>query len=129
MHSTNMYWLLRLGGDLGAQSATRPSTARAPTPPPPPPPLRAPLPRRSALQAASIPPRHPGRAHTHLKVAQLYITNPLLLHGRKFHLRLWVNVTGHRPLRAYMHARGLVLFSSQEYEPGGWRCLRFFGPE
>lgn len=72
----------------------------------------------AALRAAAAPPRHPGRPHTHLKVAQLYITNPLLMEGRKFHLRLWVLVTGQRPLRAYMHAQGLVLFSSQPYEPG-----------
>lgn len=70
------------------------------------------------MQAAQAPPRHPGRPHTHLKVAQLYITDPLLLQGRKFHLRLWVLVTGARPLRAYMHAQGLVLFSSTAYEPG-----------
>ncbi|GBF94938.1 tubulin tyrosine ligase [Raphidocelis subcapitata] len=74
------------------------------------------VPTCSALQAASLPPRHPGRAHTHLKVAQLYITNPMLLSGRKFHLRLWVAVTGHAPLRAYMHTQGLVLFSSQAYD-------------
>ncbi len=29
-----------------------------------------------------------------LKVAQRYLTDPLLLDGRKFHLRLWVVVTG-----------------------------------
>lgn len=44
----------------------------------------------------------------------------MLLAGRKYHLRLWVVVTGQRPLRAYMHTRGLVLFSSQAYEPGEW---------
>ena len=35
--------------------------------------------------------------------------------GRKFHLRLWLLVTGHSPLRAYLHDRGLVLFSSEQY--------------
>ena len=76
------------------------------------------VPTCAALQAASQPPRHPGRPHTHLKVAQRYITDPLLLRGRKFHLRLWVVVTGHAPLRAYMHTQGLVLFSSVDYAPG-----------
>jgi tubulin polyglutamylase TTLL6/13 len=52
-------------------------------------------------------------------VAQLYVTNPLLLSGRKFHLRLWMLVTGHAPLRAYMHTKGLVLFSSQPYDKSG----------
>jgi hypothetical protein len=79
------------------------------------------------VQAASQPPRHPGRPHTHLKVAQLYVTNPLLIRGRKFHLRLWVLVTGHAPLRAYMHTRGLVLFSSAAYDPGEARRGAFCG--
>lgn len=84
-------------------------------------PLFGPAPRnpRSALRAAVLPPRHPARPHTHLKVAQLYITDPLLVRRRKFHLRLWLLVTGHAPLRAYMHTRGLALFSSSDYEPGG----------
>ncbi len=39
-----------------------------------------------------------------LQVAQLYITRPLLLAGgRKWHMRLWVVVTAHAPLRAYVH--------------------------
>jgi tubulin polyglutamylase TTLL6/13 len=51
-----------------------------------------------------------------LKVAQLYVRDPLLVRGRKFHLRLWVLVTGARPLRAFLHDEGLVLFSSEPYE-------------
>jgi hypothetical protein len=46
------------------------------------------------------------------------VTDPLLLDGRKFHFRLWMLVTGHAPLRAYLHDQGLVLFSSAAYEPG-----------
>ncbi|KAG2432444.1 hypothetical protein HXX76_008790 [Chlamydomonas incerta] len=52
-----------------------------------------------------------------LQVAQHYVTDPLLVLGRKFHLRLWVLVTAHSPLRAYLHRRGLVLFSSERYDP------------
>ncbi|KAG2454005.1 hypothetical protein HYH02_001048 [Chlamydomonas schloesseri] len=52
-----------------------------------------------------------------LQVAQQYVTNPLLVLGRKCHLRLWVLVTAHSPLRAYLHRRGLVLFSSEPYDP------------
>ena len=64
-----------------------------------------------------------------LQVAQLYLTRPLLLEGRKSHLRLWLLVISqpgatrgaHRsidpPHRAYLHDRGLVLFSSETYKP------------
>eukprot|EP00198_Chlamydomonas_reinhardtii_P005350 XP_001694686.1 predicted protein [Chlamydomonas reinhardtii] len=50
-------------------------------------------------------------------VAQQYVTDPLLVLGRKCHLRLWVLVTAHCPMRAYLHKRGLVLFSSEPYDP------------
>ena len=41
-----------------------------------------------------------------LQVAQMYVTRPLLLQGRKSHLRLWVLVTQHHPLKAYLHRQG-----------------------
>lgn len=44
--------------------------------------------------------------------AQLYVKDPLLIHERKFGIRVWILVTGHNPLRSYMHTKGLVLFSS-----------------
>ena len=44
--------------------------------------------------------------------AQRYVADPLLIQGRKFGIRVWVLVTGHDPLRVYMHANGLVLFST-----------------
>lgn len=69
-----------------------------------------------ALQVAVRPPKNPSKPQTHVKVAQQYITNPLLLQGRKFHLRLWLLVTSHQPLRAYLHNQGLVLFSSEPYD-------------
>ena len=62
-------------------------------------------------------------------MAQLYLTRPLLLEGRKSHLRLWLLVVSHPgpargahrsldpPYRAYLHDRGLVLFSSETYRP------------
>ncbi|KXZ46792.1 hypothetical protein GPECTOR_40g526 [Gonium pectorale] len=52
-----------------------------------------------------------------LQVAQLYVGRPLLVGGRKCHLRCWLLVTAHSPLRAYLHRRGLVLFSSELYDP------------
>lgn len=75
------------------------------------------LPTQQALAAASQPPATGTKRKHSLQVAQLYCQNPMLLEGRKFHLRLWVVVTGHAPLRAYLHRRGLVLFSSHPYNP------------
>jgi hypothetical protein len=46
-------------------------------------------------------------------LAQRYISDPLLIDGRKFGVRLWVVVTGVAPLRAYLSDKGLVLFSTE----------------
>ena len=48
-------------------------------------------------------------------IAQRYITNPLLIDGRKFHLRLYLVITNLNPLRALLHKEGLVLFASSNY--------------
>ena len=48
-------------------------------------------------------------------VAQRYITNPLLVNGRKFHIRLYLLITSLQPLRAYLHKEGLVLFAISNY--------------
>ena len=48
-------------------------------------------------------------------VAQKYITNPLLVNGRKFHIRLYLLVTSLQPLRALLHKEGLVLFATSNY--------------
>lgn len=40
-------------------------------------------------------------------MAQLYLKQPLLLEGRKFHLRLWLVVTQHDPLLAFLHRQGM----------------------
>eukprot|EP00879_Flechtneria_rotunda_P008305 GHRR01008699.1.p1 GENE.GHRR01008699.1~~GHRR01008699.1.p1 ORF type:complete len:583 (+),score=215.80 GHRR01008699.1:172-1920(+) len=69
-----------------------------------------------AMQVALRPPKNPAKPQNHIKVAQQYITNPLLIQGRKFHLRLWLLVTSYCPLRAYLHKKGLVLFSSELYD-------------
>ncbi|GIL42340.1 hypothetical protein Vafri_349 [Volvox africanus] len=57
-----------------------------------------------------------GGRRFQLQVAQQYIADPFLVVGRKFHLRLWVLVTSDCPLRAYLHRRGLVLFSAEPYD-------------
>ncbi|GLI59600.1 hypothetical protein VaNZ11_001529, partial [Volvox africanus] len=49
-------------------------------------------------------------------VSQLYVDNPLLIHGRKFGIRLWVVALGTDPLRAYLHKNGLVLFATEPYD-------------
>lgn len=48
-------------------------------------------------------------------IAQRYITNPLLINGRKFHLRLYLLITNLHPLRALVHREGLVLFATSKY--------------
>lgn len=48
-------------------------------------------------------------------IAQRYIADPLLLDGRKFHLRLYLVITNMQPLRALLHREGLVLFASRNY--------------
>ena len=59
-------------------------------------------------------------------VAQRYITNPLLVDGRKFHLRLYLVITNLNPLRALLHREGLVLFASSNYtnDPENYQNLR-----
>jgi len=45
-----------------------------------------------------------------------YISNPLLIDNRKFDLRLYLLVTGHNPLKAYLYDKGLVRLSSEPYD-------------
>jgi hypothetical protein len=48
---------------------------------------------------------------------QQYVTQPLLVQGRKFGLRVWVLVLGPQPYRAFVYQQGLALFSGQDYSP------------
>lgn len=52
-------------------------------------------------------------------VAQEYVPDPLLINGKKFGIRLWALVTGHEPLKVYLHRGGLVLFSTDQYSAEG----------
>jgi hypothetical protein len=45
-------------------------------------------------------------------LAQRYVSNPLLINGCKFGIRLWLLVTGVDPFTCYLHRQGLVLFST-----------------
>ena len=44
-----------------------------------------------------------------------YHTSPVLIHGRKFHLRLFVLLTSIDPLRLYIHAEGLAFFAAEAF--------------
>ena len=46
---------------------------------------------------------------------QRYIPNPLLIHGYKFDLRIYVVVTSYCPLRIYMYKDSLVRLSTELY--------------
>lgn len=45
-------------------------------------------------------------------LAQRYISDPLLMDGCKFGIRVWLLITGLDPFTAYLHNQGLVLFST-----------------
>eukprot|EP00882_Tetradesmus_deserticola_P025697 GHRQ01028251.1.p1 GENE.GHRQ01028251.1~~GHRQ01028251.1.p1 ORF type:complete len:390 (+),score=126.37 GHRQ01028251.1:177-1346(+) len=49
-------------------------------------------------------------------LAQRYVSNPLLINGCKFGIRLWLLVTGVDPFTCYLHRQGLVLFSTDRYD-------------
>ena len=51
----------------------------------------------------------------HEYVAQKYIINPILVWGRKFHLRLYLLITNLQPPRVLLHREGLVLFATRNY--------------
>jgi tubulin polyglutamylase TTLL5 len=48
-------------------------------------------------------------------VVSRYITNPLLINGHKFDLRIYVVVTCFEPLRIYIYKEGLARFASEQY--------------
>jgi len=45
-------------------------------------------------------------------LAQRYVSDPLLIDGCKFGIRLWLLITGVEPLTSYLYNQGLVLLST-----------------
>lgn len=49
-------------------------------------------------------------------IVQKYISNPFLISGYKFDLRIYVCVKSFRPLTIYIHQEGLVRFATEKYD-------------
>ena len=46
-------------------------------------------------------------------IVQWYVSDPLLINGHKFDLRIYVCVSSYEPLRIYVYKEGLARFASE----------------
>lgn len=53
-----------------------------------------------------------------------YISNPHLLNGYKYDLRIYVLVTSYDPLRIYVYNNGLVRFATEKYTTANKSCKK-----
>jgi len=51
-----------------------------------------------------------------------YISNPHLINGLKYDLRIYIVVTSFDPLRIYMYENGLVRFATEKYSTKDKSC-------
>ena len=59
-----------------------------------------------------------GLSYGDLSVVQKYISDPMLVDGYKFDLRLYVLVNSFHPLEAYVHRLGFARFAADRYDAG-----------
>lgn len=52
-------------------------------------------------------------------VASHYISNPMLINGLKYDLRIYVGITSINPLRIYIYEEGLARFATCQYREAG----------
>ena len=71
----------------------------------------------TGLHAPGVGARAPSQAsREEAHVVSRYVTDPLLVGGKKFDLRIYVVVTSYRPLRAYISRLGFARFCNVKYE-------------
>ena len=51
-----------------------------------------------------------------ISLARRYVSNPLLVDGFKFDLRIYVAVTSYDPLVVYIYEEGLARFATVKYD-------------
>jgi hypothetical protein len=58
-------------------------------------------------------------------VVSKYLSNPLLINGLKFDIRLYVLVTSFEPWRVYIYNEGIARFASEPYNNASAKNNKF----